>query len=109
MQSSVRQVFTTMNLLFNLVIAVFLVLYGTGYTPGNPLQDEDEGASYTVYVDDHSWASQKQDDHKFIHTEEYTRELESYLPIVAVEHKQSIFYSPVTDHIRGPPASSVPA
>ena len=98
-----------MNLLFNVVITVFLVLYGTGYTPGNPLQDEDEGASYTVYVDDHSWANQKQDDHKFIHAEEITHEFESYRPIVLVERSHSVFYSPVADHIRGPPASNVPA
>jgi len=96
-----------MNRFSCLIIAAFLFLYGTGYPQSNSLPDE--GVSYTALSDDHCWTNQKHDDHKFLHTEEVIHELQSHPDFVAALPIHSVFHSPVSSHIRGPPASIVPA
>jgi len=96
-----------MNRFSCLIIAVFLILYGTGYPQSNSLPDE--GVSYTAFADDNCWANQKHDDHKFLHTEEVIQDLQSNSPFVEALPIRSVFHSPVSSHIRGPPVSIVPA
>lgn len=95
-----------MNRFSCLIIAAFLILYGTGYPQSNSLPDE--GVSYTAFADDHCWANQKHDDHKFLHTEEVIHEVQGSSHFVAALPTHSVFHAPVSGHIRGPP-SYVPA